>query len=147
MKNAWHYSGDVNTLAYGGRFIRKVKENTYHVIEFFNNHEDEVKGPHYTISLREISTDPAQRWGNESLVTGALRSCGWKLSEGEYGVKAGSVWCESSGDIIAGPEDAGLVIAEAINGYLGSHFEMWDYHGENGWALIRKAKKDSRENL
>lgn len=139
----WHYSGDVNMLAYGGRFIRQVRDNTYHVIEFFNNHEDEVKGPRYTVSLREFSIAPDQRWGGESLIVGALRSCGWTLSQGEYGVAAGSVWCESTGDIIAKPDEAGIVIAEAVNGYLGSQFEMWDYHGENGNALVRQAKRDS----
>lgn len=145
MRNAWQYSGDVNMLAFGGRFIRRVKGETFHVIEFINNHEDEeTSGPRYTVSLREISIAADQRWGNESLVVGALRSCGWTLSKGEMGIAAGSVWCEHSGDIVANPDDAAMVIAEAINGYLGSHFEMWDYHGNNGNALVRKAKRDSR---
>jgi len=119
LRNAkqWRYQGDMSPLNCGGKFIRHVGQRRFHVVEIINwldaTGEKLDNGDLYTVALHEVNLDAAK-------IDDALECSGWS-------------GMDKSDD---------FQLAEAVDSY-GQTAPLGDWHGNNGWKLIRQAKAES----
>lgn len=119
----WHYTGDMDPLGYGGKWIRHIAGPRYHVVRLDNMDEacgsDNEGSPRYHADLSEVDISDTEN------VRQALESCGWDGFPDES------------------DPHRGLALAEALHSY-GCTAPLWQEAGGNGWALIRQGKAESR---
>lgn len=119
FKKQWEYSGDVNMLDYGGKFIRHVGGRRYHVVELTNMDEacgrDNQGRDRYVVELSEVDLDTAD-------VQAAYSSCG----PGKDIADIADIW-----------------LAEMVHGY-GQKAPLGSWEGDNGHRLLREAKAESK---
>lgn len=121
MSKTWITGGDISPFDYGGTWTRHVAGRRYHVIVLDNMDEacgrDNEGQPRYVVQVREVDLDAAP-------VRAAAESCGpgWPVPDGT--------------------PDAALT--ECVS-YYGAYAPLWNSSGDNGHALIRQAKRISRE--
>jgi len=109
--------GDMNYLAYGGKWYRKVANTRYHVIELINMWDatGDKSIPQYHVSLSEVDITSSQ-------LKDAMQSCGPDDEE---------------------LQDNELVKVEALASYgAKAPFGQWD--GGNARKLLAEARSESR---
>lgn len=125
-RKVWIDFGDVNWLDYGGRWIKKIDDTRFHVIELINweeavgEREAAEIGARYNVSLSEVDLANAD-------LDSATDS--WGMEEGYW---------ES-----IDPGMLGYVLADCVDGY-GQKAPISNDNGNNAHKLIREAKAESR---
>lgn len=129
-------TGDCNFVDYGGKWIRRVGERRFHIIELMNwieavgEREAAEVGAKYCVDLSEVdltAIDP----------TKALKSCGYEQAD------SGAIVQPCDGAEICDAAHADLCIAEACHGY-GANAPLWGESGNNYLKLMRSARSFSR---
>jgi hypothetical protein len=119
LMSGWQFlMGDVNYTDFGGKWVKQIENNIYHIIELINMWDctGDYNQDKYNVSLQEINLDLID-------IQSALKYCGW------------------GNDVdITDP----LIIVESISSY-GSYAPMGDYNGNNYRKLLREAKNESNK--
>jgi len=118
QKRVWLYSGDVDVLGYGGTFLRHVADRRYHAIRFDNM--DEACG----------SDNEGQDTYYGSLVEVDLNEADTQAAAQSWGMED-----EDNDDV---------TLAFMVASY-GEYAPLQNESGNNGHAIIRSLKRESRE--
>ena len=133
----WQYSGDVNMLDYGGKFIREVPigkrvGDLYQLIEITNMDEacgrDNEGHGRYVVELSAVDLFAIP----EDRIESAMASCG--LSDKDL------LDIEAS----RGLAYATMMLAEAVYSY-GAKALLDSWEGNNGYVLLKQAKRRAKE--
>lgn len=128
-------TGDADPQTYGGKWVRRVGETRYHVIELLNwgdaTGEPGPDGARYNLDLSEIDTSDHEQ------ASSALRSCGWMLSA------LGVIVDKHSGDVVADGGMVALCIVEAMHSY-GAKAPLASEDGNNWRELFRAMVRESK---
>lgn len=119
LGKGWIYTGDVNALDYGGKWIRQVGSRAFQVVELINMEDacgDASQG-RYSVDLSLIGLDVIP----PETIASALRSCGFSTGGAE----------EPLSDV---------AIAEACHGY-GAKAPLDSWMGNNAHKMLREARK------
>lgn len=122
-KNQWVDFGDVNFLTFGSKWIKRIDDSRYHVVELVNmeyvlgEQEASATGVKYNVMLSEVD-----------LTVGDLDSA--KAS-------CGIDWDRIDSDLI------GYVLAERLHDY-GYMAPLGDWSGNNANRLLKEARSESR---
>jgi hypothetical protein len=124
LPGAWQFSGDVDWIGHGGKWIRQVETLAFQVIEFTNmddacGRDNEGRPPyHCDLSLVDLET----------------------IGPKEIGHALGYVGVESDEKI------APIWIADACHAY-GCKAPLWQDAGRNAHELVREAKREAKAYL
>jgi len=146
----WSYSGDVDMLSYGGRFIRHVAARRYHVIEFTNMDDacgsDNEGKPPYVVELREIDLDACD-------VRGAAHSCGFDETDADghivWGRNAPAIANERVDDVALanGVKLASDSLGGITDGLGGIDGDSEDYATDCVFEMLPQVMKQAKDAL
>jgi len=122
-RKVWIDFGDVNWLKYGGKWIKRIDDSRYHVVELVNmeyvlgEQEASATGAKYNVMLSEVNLEIGD-------LNSAMASCG--------------IDCETfDSDLI------GYVLAERLHNY-GYMAPLGDWSGNNAHMILKEARSESR---
>lgn len=118
QRKEWYQGGDCNPLGYGGTWMRLISGTRYHVVRLDNMDDacgsDNDGHPKYAADLSEVDIASGQ-------LESAIRSCG----------------AEDMDDI------SPMAMCEMLHSY-GAVAPLWKSAGNDGWALVRDGKRESK---
>jgi hypothetical protein len=116
VMSGWEFLiGDIDFMICGGKWVKSISDNVYHVIELVNMHDatGDIDQDKYYVGLQEIDLSIAD-------LESSLECCGY------------------SDDI----EITDLLLVESVSSY-GQFAPMGDWNGNNYRKLLRQARDES----